>query len=665
MGAGFADFGTVLVANRGEIAVRVMRTAKLEGYFTVAVYSEADAGALHVREADVAVCIGPAAAAESYLNIAAIVAAAVKTGADAVHPGYGFLSENAAFARACADAGLVFIGPPAEAIALMGSNRLSKLAMAEAGVPCIPGYNGEQQSDRRLLAEAEAIGYPLMIKASAGGGGRGMRLAHSGEDLRRQLGSARSEAAAAFGSGELILEKALQQTRHIEIQIFADAHGNVVYLGERDCSVQRRHQKVVEEAPSPFVDPALRRRMGEAAVEVAAACHYRGAGTVEFLVDADKNFYFLEMNTRLQVEHPVTEMISGIDLVAWQLRVARGEPLPLGQEQIALDGHAVEARLYAEDPRQDFLPQTGTVLRWQTAAGAHLRSDHMLDENLIVSPHYDPMLAKIVAWGENREQACRRLQRALADTVLLGVESNLLFLQRLIAHPRFRRGEITTAFLPQHFNDDPSLQPRRPGAAELALAAAVFDRAAAQSAAAGPWRHWHSGGPLDSKYLLRCADSQYPIAVTAQPGAGETRYRIKAGGEDVCLRLLALSERHCVYLLDEVRRSVALVFDGSDLYLNLPAGALCVSDITQQPASAAAARGSGRVTALMDGAVVDVLVKPGDRVSAGDTLLVLEAMKMEHPLKADLDGVVDSILARAGEQVKARQLLATVAAGAA
>ena len=383
----------ILIANRGEIAVRVIRTARSLGYRTVAVYSEADAGALHVDVADEAVCIGAAPVGDSYLRSDKILQAAQLTSADDVHPGYGFLSENAGFAEACAEAGLVFIGPDAEAINLMGSKRLSKVAMIEAGVPCIPGYQDAEQSDDVLLKEAERIGFPLMIKASAGGGGRGMRLAHDASELPEQIRTARSEAESAFGSGELILERAVLQPRHIEIQVFADRHGNAVYLGERDCSIQRRHQKVVEEAPSPFVDPDLRQRMGEAAVNAAKACNYCGAGTVEFLVDEDKNFYFLEMNTRLQVEHPVTELITGQDLVAWQLKVASGEKLPLSQDEITLTGHAVEVRLYAEDPRNNFMPQTGRVEYWHYPEREGFRMDHGIQCGQLVSPHYDPMLA--------------------------------------------------------------------------------------------------------------------------------------------------------------------------------------------------------------------------------------------------------------------------------
>ncbi|MFS2127883.1 geranyl-CoA carboxylase subunit apha, partial [Pseudomonas sp. Pseusp97] len=406
------SFDKILIANRGEIACRVIRTAHDLGYRTVAVYSEADANARHVQLADEAVCIGPAPVGQSYLKPEAILDAAKRTGAGAVHPGYGFLSENADFARACEAAGIVFIGPGVEAIHLMGSKRLSKIAMLEAGVPCIPGYEGVDQDEATLAREAQRIGYPLMIKASAGGGGRGMRLVTRSEDLAEQLRTARSEAQNAFGSGELILEKAVVQPRHVEIQVFGDSHGHIVYLGERDCSVQRRHQKVIEEAPCPVLTEELRAAMGEAAVKAAASVNYLGAGTVEFLLDASGAFYFLEMNTRLQVEHPVTELVTGQDLVAWQIRVAEGHPLPLTQAQIQLRGHAIEVRLYAEDTGNGFLPQTGQVLRWTPPQLDGIRIDHGLREGQPVTPFYDPMLAKVIAYGATRDEARRKLVRA-------------------------------------------------------------------------------------------------------------------------------------------------------------------------------------------------------------------------------------------------------------
>ncbi len=452
----------ILIANRGEIAVRVIRTARKLGFRTVAVYSEADANTLHVHEADQAVCIGAADVGESYLAPEKILAAAGKSGADAIHPGYGFLSENADFARACADKNITFIGPGAEAIELMGSKRLSKLAMIEAGVPCIPGYQGVEQDDDTLTARALEIGFPLMVKASAGGGGRGLRLVWEESELVEQIRSARSEASNAFGSGELILERTLIEPRHIEIQVFADTHGNAIYLGERDCSIQRRHQKVVEEAPSPFVDPELRQRMGEAAVNAAKACDYRGAGTVEFLVDSDRNFYFLEMNTRLQVEHPVTEAITGLDLVEWQLNVAAGGTLPLTQDEVTLAGHAVEARLYAEDPRNNFMPQTGHIVHWEFPRRDGVRVDHGIREGQDISSHYDPLIAKVIAFAPNRKTAIRQLASAVQDIHLLGLNNNKLFLQNILRHPVFIDGGATTAFIGQHFSSDVSMDQKSP-----------------------------------------------------------------------------------------------------------------------------------------------------------------------------------------------------------
>ncbi len=444
---------TLLIANRGEIALRVMRTAKSLGMRTVAVYSTADAEAPHVAFADDAVCLGPAPVAQSYLRADAVIEAAKLTGADAIHPGYGFLSENAAFAEAVAAAGLVFVGPPAAAIEVMGDKAVSKRRMQETSVPCIPGYEGEDQDPQVLESAAAKIGYPLMVKAAAGGGGRGMRLVGQAEELTDAISMARSEAENAFGSGVLILEKAIVSPRHVEVQVFADNHGNVIYLGERDCSVQRRHQKVIEEAPCPVMTTELRARMGEAAVDAARAVDYRGAGTVEFLLDANGEFYFLEMNTRLQVEHPVTALVTGLDLVALQLRVAQGEALGLTQEDVQLDGHAIEVRLYAEDAAQDFLPSTGPVLLWQPPEGEGIRVDDGIITGGEISPFYDSMVAKVIAHGATREQALQRLIRALADCSLFGVRSNRDFLIEALSVPAFVTGEATTAFLGETYGE--------------------------------------------------------------------------------------------------------------------------------------------------------------------------------------------------------------------
>ncbi len=444
-------FSKILVANRGEIACRIMKTARQMGIATVAVYSEADANAPHRKMADVAVAIGPSPAPESYLAIDKIIEAAKSSGAEAIHPGYGFLSENAAFAEACWDAGLVFVGPSAEAIELMGNKAQAKRYMIKAGVPCIPGYEGEDQSDTAFEAAAEKIGFPVMVKAAAGGGGRGMRLVSKPERLIKALTAARSEAERSFGSAELILEKAILEPRHIEIQVFADGQGNVVHMGERDCSIQRRHQKVIEEAPSPAVSADLRARMGATAVAATQAIDYSGAGTFEFLLSPEGEYYFLEMNTRLQVEHPVTECITGLDLVEWQLRVAAGEPLPLSQEQISLTGHAIEARLYSEDPYRGFLPKTGILSNWQEAEGPGIRTDHGLESGYEVSPYYDAMIAKVIGFGNSRDTARENLLSALNDTVDDGLTTNRRFLMSCLSHEAFRKGEATTAFIETYF----------------------------------------------------------------------------------------------------------------------------------------------------------------------------------------------------------------------
>ena len=620
-------FTKILIANRGEIACRIQRTAQALGYRTVAVYSDADTDALHVQMADEAVHIGPAPVHQSYLNTEAILAAAQLTGADAIHPGYRFLSENPDFARACQQATLTFIGPSAEAIELMGSKRLSKLAMLDAGVPCIAGYQGSAQDDATLQREAERIGFPLMIKASAGGGGRGMRLVHQREQLLEQLRTARSEAMNAFGSDELILEQALIDPRHVEVQLFGDSHGNLIYLGERDCSIQRRHQKVIEEAPCPVMTPDLRQAMGEAALKAGRAVSYVGAGTVEFLLDRNGQFYFLEMNTRLQVEHPVTEMITGLDLVDWQLQIAAGQPLPLTQSQVTLTGHAMEVRLYAEDPAQGFLPQTGDVLRWEPAPG--VRIDHGLLEGQTVSPFYDPMLGKIIAHGASREEARRKLLRAVEDSVLLGVATNQRLLIDLLKHPDFINGDFSTGLIAEHF----SVIPQQTATAEqLKLAAALFYQHSAN-------RH--------TQTLARWRNTA-SVPVT---------YRLEANGQLQSVSVddlqLTTDGRHASLVIKGVRRRIAYHLDGNRLWLP----GLTVTDRTQQVASRQADASSGTVQAPMDGAIVDIRVCVGETVSKGQLLLVLEAMKMEHPLKAGIDGTVKEMRVMTGDQVRNRQVL--------
>ncbi|CRM45969.1 acetyl-CoA carboxylase biotin carboxylase subunit [Pseudomonas sp. 24 R 17] len=617
----------ILIANRGEIACRIQRTAQALGYRTVAVYSDADTQALHVQMADEAVHIGPSPVHQSYLNIEAILDAAKRTGADAIHPGYGFLSENPHFARACQDANLTFIGPSAEAIELMGSKRQSKLAMLEAGVPCIAGYQGSAQDDTTLQQQAERIGYPLMIKASAGGGGRGMRLVHHPTDLLNNLHTARSEAKNAFGSDELILEQALIDPRHVEIQLFGDSHGNLIYLGERDCSIQRRHQKVIEEAPCPVMTQALRQAMGEAALKAGRAVNYVGAGTVEFLLDRHGQFYFLEMNTRLQVEHPVTELITGLDLVDWQLQIAAGQTLPLTQADVTLGGHAMEVRLYAEDPAQGFLPQTGDVLRWEPAVG--VRIDHGVVEGQRISPFYDPMLGKIIAHGATREEARRKLLRAVEDTVLLGVATNRQLLADMLKHPDFIAGDFSTGFIAEHFNE---VLPQTASNDQLALAATLFYTHSADQhpqALAG----WRNTASVPCTYRLEVNGEIHSVSADPLP--------------------LTTDGRYATVVLNGIRRRVAYHLDGNQLWLP----GLTVTNRTQQVASRQADASSGTVKAPMDGAIVDVRVCAGDSVTKGQLLLVLEAMKMEHPLTAGIDGVIKGVQVIAGDQVRNRQVL--------
>jgi len=642
-------FSKVLIANRGEIACRIMRTAHHMGYRTVAVYSQADGEAPHVAMADQAVCIGPAPVAGSYLNVAAIMDAAAQSGADAVHPGYGFLAENADFARSCADAGLTFIGPSPQAIDLMGNKRLAKLRMAEAEVLCVPGYSGADQDNGVLAAAGEKIGFPLMVKAAAGGGGRGMRLVLDPGDLPAALSGARSEAENAFGSGELILEKAVIEPRHVEIQVFADSHGNCVHLGERDCSIQRRHQKVVEEAPSPAVNAKLRAAMGGAAVAAAQAIDYVGAGTVEFLLSADGSFYFLEMNTRLQVEHPVTEMITDLDLVAWQLDVAAGEALPLAQEDISFAGHAIEVRLYAEDPYTDFLPQTGTVVAWRPSP--HVRVDTGIVEGQEISPFYDPMLAKVIAHGRNREEARRRLLRGLEDTVLLGLPNNRGFLLDVLRHSAFTEGTATTAFIGEHF---PALQRPQPDGMVRALAAVLLYRHSADDQVG-----WRSASPIVATIDLRFGEDKCPCRV-APTDAG---YQVALGeDETVKLELLDVTAGRARFRCAGVTQWVNFAFEGDDLHLDLAGTSNRFFEFTPALAAAKEKEGDGRLIAPMAGRIVAVRAELGEAVAKGQILVILEAMKMEHEIKAPADGVVAEIVVGEGDQVNARQILAVVVA---
>jgi geranyl-CoA carboxylase alpha subunit len=640
----------ILIANRGEIAVRVIRTARELGYRTVAVYSDADANALHVQEADEAIHIGASAVGESYLVADKIINAAKQTGSNAIHPGYGFLSENSAFAKQCEANDIIFIGPGSDAIELMGSKRLSKIAMIEAGVPCISGYQGADQDDAVLVEQAQEIGFPIMVKASAGGGGRGMRLVFEAKELLAQIKTARSEAENAFGSGELILERAVIEPRHIEIQVFADSHGNVVYLGERDCSIQRRHQKVVEEAPSPFVDEQLRQRMGKAAVDAAKSCQYRGAGTVEFLVDSNKDFYFLEMNTRLQVEHPVTELITGLDLVEWQLLVAAGEHLPLSQDEITLTGHAVEVRLYAEDPRDNFMPQTGTVLQWDTPVRDGVRVDTGIKTGQVISPYYDPMIAKVITFGKTRDIAIRKLASAIQDSNIIGVNTNKLFLQNILRHPLFIAGDATTAFIEQHFSADISMDVATPGVETIALAAMVYYQQGKQAG-----NNWRSSSANGCSLILDYNETSYAVTLAES----DNNFTVSVNDQSTSFTLVAITDSEFTIVSNNLRRRCAFVKKDTTVYLDDGNGHFIFTDITHMPA-AAGGSGSGQVKASMDGAIVDVLVKAGDVVAVGQTLVVLEAMKMEHQLKAGISGVIEAVNTAVGQQVKSKQVLVVV-----
>ncbi|WP_212631272.1 acetyl/propionyl/methylcrotonyl-CoA carboxylase subunit alpha [Pseudomonas sp. KB-10] len=638
---------TLLVANRGEIACRVMRTAKAMGIRSVAVHSAIDASARHVREADMAVNLGGAKPGESYLLIDRIIAAAKASGAQAIHPGYGFLSENAGFARACEEAGLIFLGPPASAIEAMGSKSAAKSLMEAAGVPLVPGYHGEAQDIDTFRQAAERIGYPVLLKAAAGGGGKGMKVAESEAQLAETLESAQREAQSAFGESRMLVEKYVLKPRHVEIQVFADQHGNCLYLNERDCSIQRRHQKVVEEAPAPGLSPELRRAMGEAAVKAAQAIGYVGAGTVEFLLDERGDFFFMEMNTRLQVEHPVTEAITGLDLVAWQIRVARGEPLPLTQQQVPLIGHAIEVRLYAEDPDHDFLPATGTLALYREAGnGDGRRIDSGVAEGDSVSPFYDPMLGKLIAWGENREQARLRLLAMLDDTLVGGVKTNLAFLRRILAHPAFAACELDTGFIPRH---QPQLLPA-PGELpdtfwQLAADAWVQSEKPLQrdDDPHSPWASrngWRAGGKAEIELHLSCQ--------------GENR-KVRAA-DTACLQ-----DEELLAEIEGTRQRLRAIRRGDTLYLQWQGELHAVTRFDPIAAAEASHAQQGGLSAPMNGSIVRVLVEPGQAVAAGTALVVLEAMKMEHSIRAPEAGTVKALYCHEGEMVSEGTLLVELA----
>ena len=642
--------GKLLIANRGEIACRIMRAAKAMGVRTVAVYSEADANAMHVAMADEAVAIGPAPARESYLSGEKIIVAAKTTGAEAIHPGYGFLSENAEFADRVAAAGLIFVGPPASAIRAMGSKSEAKALMERASVPVVPGYHGKDQKDGALSAAADMIGYPVLLKASAGGGGKGMRRIDKPAEFAAALASARREAKAAFGDERMLVEKYLLRPRHVELQVFADSHGNVLHFFERDCSIQRRHQKVIEEAPAPGLPDELRHRMGNAAVAAARAVNYAGAGTIEFILDETGEFYFMEMNTRLQVEHPVTEMITGLDLVALQLRVASGERLPFTQEQVNERGHAFEARIYAEDPARDFLPATGRITHFRFPPRSdHVRVDTGVRSGDEISIHYDPMIAKLVVWDRNRELARQRLVQALGDVELTGFTNNIEFLQAIARDQAFAKAELDTGFIERH--RERLFAPRAPAGDDIYAAAALSVPAGETHRSASPWGAsdgWRLN--LESQRSFEFSEGDSARGFRLHYGRSGLSFDFGTGRKPASATPLG-DDRYRVTFGDRrfdatvVRRGLAFtVFAGGHTYRLTMADPLVAAETIDAP--------TGRLTAPMPGRIATLHVKPGQAVKRGDTLLVLEAMKMEHSILAPRDGVVEAVGFSVGELVE-------------
>ena len=661
-----ASFHTVLVANRGEIACRVIRTLRSLGIRSVAVYSDADRGARHVLEADLAVRIGPAAAADSYLSVAAIIDAATRTGAQAIHPGYGFLSENAALATACTQAGVVFIGPGERALDIMGDKIRSKLHVSARGVPVIPGTDEPAMDDDALAAAAERTGYPLLIKPSAGGGGKGMQVVRTAAELPAGLAAARRIARAAFGDDTLLLERLIEQPRHIEVQVLADRHGNVVHLGERECSLQRRHQKVIEEAPSPLLDDLTRARIGEAACEVARSVDYVGAGTVEFLVSAQRpaEFFFMEMNARLQVEHPVTELVTGVDLVEWQVRIAAGEPLALGQQQIAFHGHAIEARVYAEDPEHAFLPGTGRVLALAEPALPGIRIDSSLRVGGEITADYDPMLAKVIAWGHDRGEAIARLDTALRHTTLLGVQNNIEYLRLLLADEAVLAGDLDTSLIDRVL---PSLVFERPDAAALA-AAALLLHAGRERRSDTVWSApsgWRIGAARSTRYLFRVPGADdVEVFVSGTTDAAT----VVMAGDHLTAALAETAPNSYLVTVDGTATRLAMARAGWDLWIARDGTSwrLGILDRRDELAAALADRDrsvgpvSPEVRSPMPGTVVAVHAATGDAVTAGQRLVTVEAMKMEHTLLAPIDGTV-TITVGDGDLVRLDAVVATVA----
>ncbi len=649
-------FSKLLIANRGEIACRVIKTARRLGITTVALYSDADRNALHVELADEAVHIGPAPARESYLQMNRVIQAAIDTGADAIHPGYGFLSENAGFARACEQAGIVFVGPPASAIDAMGSKSAAKQIMEQAGVPLVPGYHGDDQDPAVLKQAADAMGYPVLLKATAGGGGKGMRQVWSAAGFDEALAAAKRESSASFGDDTMLVEKYLTKPRHVEVQVFCDNHGSGVYLAERDCSVQRRHQKVIEEAPAPGMTAALRREMGDTAVQAARAINYSGAGTVEFLLDEDGSFYFMEMNTRLQVEHPVTEMITGQDLVEWQLRVASDEALPLQQDQIRLQGHAFEARIYAEDAAHDFLPATGTLAFLQPPEeSANVRVDTGVRQGDEISVYYDPMVAKLIVWDESRERALQRLTGALSEYRIGGTVTNVDFLYNLATSAPFRAAELDTGFIERHseliFHE--SEQDLASGLPLAAFALLLHRQQQGRpTSCMDPYTPWasHNAWRLNEAHTQRlnvsCHGREFAVSADWLGDA----YRLRVDGQETVIKG-RLDGDTLSFEAAGHRQRATLAATGEDFVLYLSSGAISFSELRPDTGEADSSGSARGLTAPMNGTVVNLLVAPGTAVEANQALLVMEAMKMEHSIRAPAAGTVEAFYFQPGELV--------------
>jgi 3-methylcrotonyl-CoA carboxylase alpha subunit len=659
--AQYRRFRTLLIANRGEIAVRVIRTARAMGLRTVAVYSEADRDAMHVAMADEAVLLGPARARDSYLNIERVIEAARKSGAEAVHPGYGFLSESAEFAQACLDAGLVFVGPTAAMIRLMGSKSGSKMLMEEAGVPLVPGYHGEAQDDATLAKAAGKVGFPVLVKASAGGGGRGMRIVRSAGELAAAVVSAKREAKAAFGDDRMLIEKFVDNPRHIEVQIIGDSHGNLLSLFERECTLQRRHQKVIEEAPSPTLDAAGREAVCAAARRAAAAVDYVGAGTIEFVSDG-KDVFFIEMNTRLQVEHPVTELITGIDLVEWQLRVAFGEKLPLTQDQIRLNGHAIEARVYAENPRKNFMPSVGRIRTWHTPEPSDgLRIDAGYREGDAVSPHYDAMLAKVIAWAPTRDAAIARLNRGLEDTDIRGIVTNIPFLSALVTHPKVRANKIDTGFIERELKN---LTPAPPAPHDLELAASVTailgaETRAARAEAHSPWRTagWMPVGRRQRGFTFRHGEgAEQKITL----GYGRGPATLTVGEREIAFTFTANIAGGFDLTLHGLKSHVVAVIEGHELYLRTRNGRFDLHWVDPFGGETEEQVGEDKIVAPLPGTVVALLAEVGATLEKGAPILTLEVMKMEQTLRAPFAGVLKAIKCKVGDIVQEGVELAEV-----